>query len=153
MIFNLGRQAPVAAHTAAKDGTTFWLNVVGVDASCASNCMLFRVLEWGGMEVEWVWVMSRKRWRFGPFFSSSFPSGYAFTSLNVLNIFRSCMFIYLVGWSIVLADCLYSCIFGCPCIRLGSLTLRLFLNREFSKSKLRKFDLPWRTLCTYHWIK
>jgi hypothetical protein len=37
--------APVAAHAAAEDGTTFWSNVIGVDAPCMSDLILFRVLE------------------------------------------------------------------------------------------------------------
>jgi hypothetical protein len=44
--------APVAARAAVEDGMTFWSSVIGIDAPCASNCMLFRVFEWGGMEVE-----------------------------------------------------------------------------------------------------
>jgi hypothetical protein len=43
---------PVAARATVEDGTTFWSNVIGVAAPCASDRMLFRVLEWGGMEVE-----------------------------------------------------------------------------------------------------
>jgi hypothetical protein len=42
----------VAARTAVKDGTMFWLNVIGIDAPCASSCMLFQVFEWGGMKVK-----------------------------------------------------------------------------------------------------
>ena len=42
-------RAPAAARTAAEDFTTFWSNVVGVDAVRACDCTLFRVLEWGGM--------------------------------------------------------------------------------------------------------
>jgi hypothetical protein len=44
--------APAAVRAAAEDGATFWSNVVGVDAVRASDRTLFRVLEWGGMEVE-----------------------------------------------------------------------------------------------------
>ena len=44
--------SPAAARAAAEDGATFWANVVGVDAGRASDRALFRVLEWGGMEVE-----------------------------------------------------------------------------------------------------
>jgi hypothetical protein len=44
--------APAAARAAAEDGATFWPNVVGVDSVRASDLMLFRILEWGGMEVE-----------------------------------------------------------------------------------------------------
>jgi hypothetical protein len=39
----------VAACTTVENGTMFWSNVIGVDAS---NCMLFQVFEWGGMEVK-----------------------------------------------------------------------------------------------------
>jgi hypothetical protein len=44
--------APAAARAAGEDGATFWSNVVGVDAVRASDRTLFRVLEWGGMELE-----------------------------------------------------------------------------------------------------
>jgi hypothetical protein len=44
--------APAAARASAEDGATFWTKVVGVDAVRASDHTLFRVLEWGGMEVE-----------------------------------------------------------------------------------------------------
>jgi hypothetical protein len=44
--------APAASRAAADDGATFWSNVVGVDALRASDPTLFRVLEWGGMEIE-----------------------------------------------------------------------------------------------------
>ena len=44
--------APAAARAAADDGATFWSNVVGIDAVRTSDRTLFRVLEWGGMEVE-----------------------------------------------------------------------------------------------------
>jgi hypothetical protein len=44
--------APAAARAAAEDSATFWSNVVGVDAVRASDLTLFRVLEWGGLEVE-----------------------------------------------------------------------------------------------------
>ena len=44
--------APAAARAAAEDSTTFWSNVVGVDAVRTSDPSLFRVLEWGGMEVQ-----------------------------------------------------------------------------------------------------
>jgi len=40
------------ARGSASDGATFWAQVVGVDAVRASNRGLFRVLEWGGMEVK-----------------------------------------------------------------------------------------------------
>jgi hypothetical protein len=48
---DVGFWAPAAARMAAEDGATFWSNVVGVDAVRASDRTLFRVLEWGGMEV------------------------------------------------------------------------------------------------------
>ena len=41
-----------AARASAEDGTTFWTRVVGVDMARASDRGLFRVLEWGGMEVK-----------------------------------------------------------------------------------------------------
>jgi len=41
-----------AARATADDGTTFWTNVVGIDSARASDRSLFRVLEWGGMEVK-----------------------------------------------------------------------------------------------------
>ena len=41
-----------AARATAEDGETFWPKVVGVDPVRASDRTLFRVLEWGGMEVE-----------------------------------------------------------------------------------------------------
>jgi len=44
--------APAAARATAEDGATFWTEVVGIDAARASDRALFRVLEWGGMEVE-----------------------------------------------------------------------------------------------------
>ena len=44
--------APAAARASAEDGATFWTKVVGIDAVRASDRTLFRVLEWGGMEVE-----------------------------------------------------------------------------------------------------
>ncbi|KAI9442947.1 hypothetical protein H4582DRAFT_1921460 [Lactarius indigo] len=40
-----------AAGTGA-DGAGFWADVVGVDAARAADSGLFRVLEWGGMEVQ-----------------------------------------------------------------------------------------------------
>jgi len=43
---------PAAARAAAEDGATFWSDVVGVDGVRASDLTLFRILEWGGMEVE-----------------------------------------------------------------------------------------------------
>src|SRR6266436_9752471 len=49
---DVGLWAPAAARATAEDGTTFWTKVVGVDTVRASNRTLFRVLEWGGMEVD-----------------------------------------------------------------------------------------------------
>ena len=49
---NVGVWALAAARATAEDGATFWTKVVGVDAVRASNRTLFRVLEWGGIEVE-----------------------------------------------------------------------------------------------------
>jgi len=49
---DLGHWAPAAARATAEDGATFWTEVVGIDAVRASDLTLFRVLEWGGMEVE-----------------------------------------------------------------------------------------------------
>ena len=41
-----------AASTRAADiGPTFWADVVGVDTARAADSRLFRVLEWGAMEV------------------------------------------------------------------------------------------------------
>jgi len=40
------------ARATAEDGATFWTNVVGIDPARASDRSLFRVLEWGGMEVK-----------------------------------------------------------------------------------------------------
>jgi len=40
------------ARATAEDGARFWTQVVGVDVVRASDCGLFRVLEWGGMEVK-----------------------------------------------------------------------------------------------------
>jgi hypothetical protein len=48
---DVGLWAPAAARATAEDGATFWTKVVGVDAVRASDRTLFRVLEWGGMEV------------------------------------------------------------------------------------------------------
>jgi hypothetical protein len=39
------------AQIQAKKDVTWWADVVGVDLARASNTALFRVLEWGGMEV------------------------------------------------------------------------------------------------------
>ena len=47
---DVGLWAPAAARATAEDGATFWTKVVGVDVR-ASDRTLFRVLEWGGMEV------------------------------------------------------------------------------------------------------
>jgi hypothetical protein len=41
-----------ASARAASDRATFWANVVGVNAARATDSSLFRVLEWGGMEVQ-----------------------------------------------------------------------------------------------------
>ena len=49
---DLGFWEQAAARASAADGATFWARVVGVDAVRASDFGLFRVLEWGGMEVE-----------------------------------------------------------------------------------------------------
>ncbi|KAH9033623.1 hypothetical protein EDB85DRAFT_1099774 [Lactarius pseudohatsudake] len=42
---------PARARAAEADGATFWADVVGVDAARAADSGLFRVLEWGGMEI------------------------------------------------------------------------------------------------------
>ncbi|KAH8986741.1 hypothetical protein EDB92DRAFT_1878657 [Lactarius akahatsu] len=42
---------PARARAAEADGATFWADAVGVDAARAADSGLFRVLEWGGMEV------------------------------------------------------------------------------------------------------
>jgi hypothetical protein len=39
------------ARTNAASGVEWWKDVVGVDVERASDVSLFRVLEWGGMEV------------------------------------------------------------------------------------------------------
>ncbi|KAF8264817.1 hypothetical protein EI94DRAFT_1737581 [Lactarius quietus] len=41
-----------SARAAAADGMTLWKDIVGVDAARAADSGLFRVLEWGGMEVQ-----------------------------------------------------------------------------------------------------
>jgi hypothetical protein len=41
----------LAPTAAVADGAASWAHVVGVDAARASDRALFRVLEWGGMEV------------------------------------------------------------------------------------------------------
>ena len=48
---DVGLWAPAAARASAEDGATFWTEIVGVDTARASDRALFRVLEWGGMEV------------------------------------------------------------------------------------------------------
>jgi hypothetical protein len=48
---DVGLWSPAAARATAEDGATFWTKIVGVDAVRASDRTLFRVLEWGGMEV------------------------------------------------------------------------------------------------------
>ena len=48
---DVGLWAPAAVRATAEDGATFWTKVVGVDVVRASDSTLFRVLEWGGMEV------------------------------------------------------------------------------------------------------
>jgi hypothetical protein len=47
----LWEAATVRAAATGGDGATFWVDVVGVDAARAADRGLFRVLEWGGMEV------------------------------------------------------------------------------------------------------
>jgi hypothetical protein len=42
----------LAPTVATADSATSWAQVVGVDAARASDRGLFRVLEWGGMEVK-----------------------------------------------------------------------------------------------------
>jgi hypothetical protein len=50
---DLGLWEQAAARATADDGhPTFWTRVVGVDSARASDHSLFRVLEWGGMEVK-----------------------------------------------------------------------------------------------------
>jgi hypothetical protein len=41
-----------SALTSAVDDTTSWTEVVGIDAACGHDLRLFRVLEWGGIEIE-----------------------------------------------------------------------------------------------------
>ena len=50
---DLGLWEAANARTASTgaDGARFWADVVGVDAERAVDSGLFRVLEWGGMEV------------------------------------------------------------------------------------------------------
>ena len=45
-------QAAARATSAEDGGATFWAQVVDVDSVRASDRALFRVLEWGGMEVK-----------------------------------------------------------------------------------------------------
>lgn len=40
-----------SAQKRAQDDVSFWVGVVGVDVASAWNDELFRVLEWGAMEV------------------------------------------------------------------------------------------------------
>jgi hypothetical protein len=50
---DLGLWEQAAARATAEDGGAgFWERVVGVDLARASDRDLFRVLEWGGMEVK-----------------------------------------------------------------------------------------------------
>jgi len=49
---DLGLWSQAVARATAEDGATFWTQVVGIDAGRASDCGLFRVLEWGGMEIK-----------------------------------------------------------------------------------------------------
>jgi hypothetical protein len=48
---DLSRWEPARVRAEEADGATFWADVVGVNATRAADCGLFRVLEWGGMEV------------------------------------------------------------------------------------------------------
>jgi hypothetical protein len=41
-----------SAPTSAVDDTAFWTQVVGVDTARGHDLRLFRVLEWGGMEIK-----------------------------------------------------------------------------------------------------
>jgi len=49
---DVGLWEQAAARVTAENGATFWTNVVGIDSARASDPSLFRVLEWGGMEVK-----------------------------------------------------------------------------------------------------
>ena len=49
---DLGLWEQAAIRATTEDGATFWARVVGVDMARASDRGLFRVLEWGGMEVK-----------------------------------------------------------------------------------------------------
>jgi hypothetical protein len=42
----------MSALTSAVDNTISWTEVVGVDAERGHDLRLFRVLEWGGIEIE-----------------------------------------------------------------------------------------------------
>ncbi len=48
---DLGPWEAASERAAEVDGATFWAEVVGVDAPRVANSKLFRILEWGGMEV------------------------------------------------------------------------------------------------------
>ncbi|KAH8986038.1 hypothetical protein EDB86DRAFT_2809695 [Lactarius hatsudake] len=50
-VSDLGLWEAASARTGA-DGARLWADVVGVDAARAADSGLFRVLEWGGMEVQ-----------------------------------------------------------------------------------------------------
>ncbi|KAH9175577.1 hypothetical protein EDB89DRAFT_1847434 [Lactarius sanguifluus] len=50
-VSNLGLWEAASARAGA-DGARFWADVVGADAARAADSGLFRVLEWGGMEVQ-----------------------------------------------------------------------------------------------------
>ena len=50
----IGETANRAASSTAfavEEDVTFWRDVVGIDVKAAQDVSLFRVLEWGGMEV------------------------------------------------------------------------------------------------------
>ncbi|KAF8271149.1 hypothetical protein EI94DRAFT_614301 [Lactarius quietus] len=47
----LWEAASARAEGTSGDGPTSWVDIVGVDATRAADSRLFRVLEWGGMEV------------------------------------------------------------------------------------------------------
>ena len=49
---DLGLWEAASAQAERADGATFWADVVGVHAARAADRGLFRVLEWGGMEVQ-----------------------------------------------------------------------------------------------------
>jgi hypothetical protein len=49
---DLGMWEAASSRASAADGATFWADVVGVNAVRAADRRLFRVLEWGGMEVQ-----------------------------------------------------------------------------------------------------